>query len=34
MIQARIIFEYDGQSAVGQAIRSTWQRPAETLELG
>lgn len=33
MIQAQTIFEYDGQSAVGQAIRSTWQRVAEKLEI-
>jgi len=34
MIQAQTVFEYDGQSAVGQAIRSTWQRLAEKLEIG
>jgi MinD superfamily P-loop ATPase len=33
MIQAQTVFEYDGQSAVGQAIRSTWQRLAEKLEI-
>jgi MinD superfamily P-loop ATPase len=31
MIQAQTVFEYDGQSTVGQAIRSTWQRLAEKL---
>jgi len=25
MIQAQTIFEYDGRSSVGDAIRSTWQ---------
>ena len=34
MIQAQTVFEYDGQSTVGQAIRSTWQRLAEKLEIG
>ena len=34
MIQAQTVFEYDGQSTVGEAIRSTWQRLAEKLELG
>ncbi len=33
MIQAQTVFEYDGQSTVGQAIRSTWQRLAEKLEI-
>ncbi|MDB4264676.1 ATP-binding protein [bacterium] len=34
MIQAQTVLEYNGQSAVGQAIRSTWQRLAQKLELG
>jgi MinD superfamily P-loop ATPase len=34
MIQAQTVFEYDGQSTVGQAIRSTWQQLAEKLEIG
>jgi len=34
MIQAQTIFEYDGQSAVGEAIRVTWQRLAQKLGLG
>ena len=34
MIQAQTIFEYDGQSAVGEAIRGTWQRLAQKLGLG
>jgi len=34
MIQAQTVFEYDGQSSVGEAIRGTWQRLAEKLELG
>jgi len=33
MIQAQTVFEYDGQSTVGKAIRSTWQRLAEKLQL-
>jgi MinD superfamily P-loop ATPase len=33
MIQAQTVVEYDGQSAVGEAIRGTWQRLAEKLEL-
>jgi len=33
MIQAQTVFEYDGQSTVGRAIRSTWQQLAEKLEL-
>ena len=32
MIQAQTVFEYDGQSNVGDAIRGTWQRLAEKLE--
>ena len=32
MIQAQTVFEYDGQSNVGDAIRSTWQRLSEKLE--
>ena len=34
MIQAQTVFEYDGQSPVGEAIRGTWQQLAENLELG
>jgi MinD superfamily P-loop ATPase len=34
MIQAQTVFEYDGQSAVGEAIRGTWQRLAQKLGLG
>jgi len=33
MIQAQTVFEYDGQSPVGEAIRSTWQRLSEKLGL-
>ena len=33
MIQARTVFEYDGQSPVGEAIRDTWQQLAEKLAL-
>jgi MinD superfamily P-loop ATPase len=33
MIQAQTVFEYDGQSALGEAIRGTWQRLSEKLEL-
>jgi MinD superfamily P-loop ATPase len=33
MIQAQTVFEYDGQSTLGEAIRGTWQRLAEKLEL-
>jgi len=32
MIQAQTIFEYDGRSSVGDAIRSTWQCLTEKLE--
>lgn len=32
MIQAQTVFEYDGQSNVGDAIRGTWQRLTEKLE--
>jgi len=32
MIQAQTVFEYNGQSNVGDAIRGTWQRLAEKLE--
>ena len=31
MIQAQTVFEYDGQSNVGDAIRGTWQRLSESL---
>ncbi len=31
MIQAQTVFEYDGQSNVGDAIRGTWQRLSEKL---
>ncbi len=31
MIQAQTVFEYDGRSPVGEAIRSTWQRLTEKL---
>jgi MinD superfamily P-loop ATPase len=31
MIQAQTVFEYDGRSSVGKAIRSTWQRLTEKL---
>jgi MinD superfamily P-loop ATPase len=34
MLQAQTVFEYDGQSAVGRAIRRTWQRLAEKLAIG
>ena len=33
MIQAQTVFEYDGQSPVGEAIRGTWQQMAENLEI-
>jgi len=33
MIQAQTVFEYDGQSPVGEAIRDTWQQLAEKLAL-
>jgi MinD superfamily P-loop ATPase len=33
MIQAQTVFEYDGQSAVGKAIRGIWQRLSEKLGL-
>jgi len=32
MIQAQTVFEYDGRSTVGEAIRGTWQRLTENLE--
>ena len=32
MIQAQTVFEYDGRSTVGEAIRGTWQRLTEKLE--
>ena len=32
MIQAQTVFEYDGQSNVGDALRGTWQRLSEKLE--
>ncbi|MEX1329655.1 MAG: 4Fe-4S binding protein [Desulfobacterales bacterium] len=32
MIQAQTVFEYDGQSNVGDAIRGTWQRLSEKFE--
>ena len=32
MIQAQTVFEYDGQSNVGAAIRGIWQRLSEKLE--
>ena len=32
MVQAQTVFEYDGQSKVGEAIRGTWQRLSEKLE--
>ena len=31
MIQAQTVFEYDGSSAVGAAIRGTWQRLTEKI---
>jgi len=31
MIQAQTVFEYDGRSSVGDAIRSTWQRLTEKI---
>jgi len=34
MIKVQTVFEYNGQSAVGEALRGTWQRLAEKLELG
>jgi len=34
MIQAQTVFEYDGQSTVGEAIRGTWHQLVENLELG
>ena len=34
MIQVQTVFEYNGQSPVGEALRGTWQRLAEKLELG
>jgi len=34
MLQAQTVFEYDGQSAVSQAIRRTWQQLAEKLKTG
>jgi MinD superfamily P-loop ATPase len=33
MIQAQTIFEYDGQSTVGEAVRGTWRRLAQKLAL-
>ena len=33
MIQAQTIFDYDGQSTVGEAVRGTWQRLAQKLAL-
>ena len=33
MIQAQTVFEYDGQSKVGEAIRGAWQQLAEKLGL-
>jgi len=33
MIQAQTVFEYDGQSPVGEAIRGIWQQMAENLEI-
>jgi len=32
MIRAQTVFEYDGRSTVGEAIRGTWQRLTEKLE--
>ena len=32
MIHAQTVFEYDGQSDIGVAIRSTWQRLTEKLD--
>ena len=32
MIQAQTVFEYDGRSPVGEAVRDTWQRLTEKLE--
>jgi MinD superfamily P-loop ATPase len=32
MIQAQTVFEYDGRSTLGEAIRGTWQRLTEKLE--
>jgi MinD superfamily P-loop ATPase len=32
MIQAQTVFEYDGRSTVGEAVRGTWQRLTEKLE--
>jgi MinD superfamily P-loop ATPase len=32
MIQAQTVFEYDGRSSVGEAVRDTWQRLTEKLE--
>jgi MinD superfamily P-loop ATPase len=34
MIQAQTVFEYNGQSKVGEAIRGIWQRLTEELGLG
>jgi MinD superfamily P-loop ATPase len=34
MIQVQTVFEYNGQSTAGEAIRGTWQRLAEKLQLG
>ena len=33
MIQAQTVFEYDGQSTAGEAVRQTWQQLSEKLEL-
>ena len=33
MIQVQTVFEYNGQSTLGEALRGTWQRLAEKLEL-
>jgi MinD superfamily P-loop ATPase len=32
MIQAQTVFEYDGRSKAGEALRSTWQHLTENLE--
>ena len=33
MIRAQSLFEYDGQSEVGDAVRAVWQRLVRKLEL-
>jgi MinD superfamily P-loop ATPase len=33
MIRAQTVFEYNGASAVGEALRGTWQRLVENLQL-